>query len=507
MEKILEVKQVSKRFGKVTVFHQVSLDLYQGEILAIVGENGAGKSTMMNILSGVYAAGEYEGEFYVRGKKCEFRSEHDAKEHGIEMVHQEISLHRDLSVAENLFLGVLPHQGPFIRWKEIYREAQKYLNMVNLDVDPYEDVRNLSNSQQQLLSIAKALVCKPEIILLDEPTSALTESDARNLNQIIKKLVSQGISCIYISHRLDEVLEIADRIAVLRDGEMISIRSRAESTVDQIIGDMIGRPLYEMYNKQSAKLGEVVFEVEGLTVPHPYILDKNIVENVGFNVRRGEILGLSGLVGAGRSESMCAVYGYMKKTSGKVKLEGQEIRIQKPRDAISQGIGMVSEDRKGSGIIAPMTLRENMTIASLKDISKAGFLQKKREVNLAQTFYDMLHVRAGGIEDYILNLSGGNQQKVVLSKWMMKDLKVLILDEPTRGVDVGAKIEIYNIVYRLAQKGVAIIFISSELNELLGVCDRMIVFGHGQIWGNIERDSFSQETVMKAATCVEKYGI
>lgn len=507
MEKILEVKEVTKRFGKVTVFNHVSLDLYQGEILAIVGENGAGKSTMMNILSGVYAIGEYEGEFCVRGKKCEFRSEHDAKEHGIEMVHQEISLHRDLSVAENLFLGVLPHQGPFIRWKEIYQEAQKYLDIVNLNVDPYEDVRNLSNSQQQLLSIAKALVCKPEIILLDEPTSALTESDARNLNQIIRNLVEQGISCIYISHRLGEVFEIADRIAVLRDGEMISVRNRTESSVDQIIGDMIGRPLGEMYNKQFAELGDTVFSVEGLTVPHPYILDKNIVEDVSFSVRRGEILGLSGLVGSGRSESMCAVYGYMKAVRGKVTLEGRETRIQRPIDAIALGIGMVSEDRKRSGIIAPMTLRENMTIASLKSISKVGFLLNRREEKLARTYYDMLHVKAGGIEDNIMNLSGGNQQKIVLSKWMMKDLKVLILDEPTRGVDVGAKIEIYNIVYKLAQKGVAIIFISSELNELLGVCDRMIVFGRGQVWGDIPRSEFSQEAVMRAATCVEKYGI
>lgn len=507
MEKILQVKNITKKFGSVTVFHGVNLELYRGEILALVGENGAGKSTLMNVLGGVYPVGEYEGEIYINQKKYEFRNEKESKEAGIEMIHQEISLHLELTVAENIFLGNLSNYMGCVKWKDIFSGAKKYLEMVKLDVPPREKVRNLSTSQQQLLSIAKALACHPQILLFDEPTSALTETDAENLINIIHKLAKDGISCIYISHRMEEVMQLADRIAVLRDGSMISIRRREEAQVNQIIEDMVGRKLHEMYPKKQVAIGEKVFEVKNLTVPHPYVLDKNIVEELAFSVAKGEILGISGLVGSGRSESMNAIFGSMKKTSGKVYLEGEELRIKKPFDAISRGIGFVTEDRKRSGIISPMTLRENMTIASLKDVSAYGFVKKKKEKELAKKFYDRLKVKAEGIEDNIMNLSGGNQQKIVLSKWLMKDIKVLILDEPTRGVDVGAKVEIYNVITQLAQRGVAIIMISSELPELLGMCDRILVYGRGKLWGNILREDFSQERIMRAATCIEKYGV
>ena len=507
MEKILEIKGITKRFGRNVVFNNVNLDLHKGEILAMAGENGAGKSTMMNILSGVYPTGEYEGEFFVNGHKADFHNEHDAKQEGIEMVHQEISLHLDLSVAENLFLGNLASHNGIVNWKEIYESTRPYLAQVKLAVDPKEEVRNLSSSQHQLLSIAKALACNPKIILLDEPTSALTESDARNLIQIIRDLAKQGISCIYISHRLEEVFEIADRIAVLRDGNLISVRNRAEATIDQVIEDMVGRSLGEMYHKQDAKIGETVMEVKNITVPHPYILNKNIVENISFSIRRGEILGFSGLVGSGRSETMCALYGYMKKEKGEVFLDGKRNEISTPNQAISHGIGMVSEDRKRSGIIGPMTVRENISITSLNEISNKGVISPKKENALATTFFQKLRIRATGIEDNILNLSGGNQQKTVLAKWLARDIKVLILDEPTRGVDVGAKIEIYNIIYELARKGVAVIVVSSELNELLGICDRIVVLARGEVWGNVERKDFTQERIMRAATCVEAYGV
>lgn len=507
MEKILEVKDITKKFGPVTVFRNVNLELYKGEILALAGENGAGKSTLMNVLGGVYPVGEYEGEVFVEGKKCEFRNEKESKDAGIEMIHQEISLHLELTVAENVFLGNLASNGGRVKWKQVYEDAQKYLDMVKLDVPPREIVRNLSTSQQQLLSIAKALACHPKIILFDEPTSALTETDAANLMDIIRNLAKDGISCIYISHRLEEVMELANRIAVLRDGNMISVNKREDVTVNNIIEDMVGRKLDEMYPKQDVKIGEKVFEVKNLTVPHPYVLNKNIVEDMGFSVAKGEILGISGLVGSGRSETVNAIFGSMKKDSGSVYLEGNELQIKKPLDAIRQGIGLVTEDRKRSGIIAPMCLRENMTVASLEAIAGSGVIQKKKEKGLAQEFFEKLKVKAEGIEENIMNLSGGNQQKIVLSKWLMKDIKVLILDEPTRGVDVGAKVEIYNIITDLAKKGVAVIMISSELPELLGMCDRILVFGRGKLWGNILREDFSQERIMRAATCIEKYGV
>lgn len=507
MEKILEVKDVTKKFGPVTVFYDVNLELYKGEILALAGENGAGKSTLMNVLGGVYPVGEYEGEIYVEGKKCEFRSEKDSKSAGIEMIHQEISLHLELTVAENVFLGNLSNKNGLVKWKNIYEEAKTYLDMVKLDVPVREKVRNLSTSQQQLLSIAKALACHPKILLFDEPTSALTETDAANLMEIIRSLANDGISCIYISHRLEEVMQLAHRIAVLRDGRMISVNRREDVTVNKIIEDMVGRKLNEMYPKQELPIGGKVFEIKNFTVPHPYILNKNIVENMGFSVAKGEILGISGLVGSGRSETVNAVFGSMKKSSGEVYLEGKEIQIKKPMDAILQGIGLVTEDRKRSGIISPMCLRENMTIASLDAISGRGVIHKKREKELAREYFDRLKVKAGGIEENIMNLSGGNQQKIVLSKWLMKEIRVLILDEPTRGVDVGAKVEIYHIITDLARKGVAVIMISSELPELLGMCDRILVFGRGELWGNIPRKDFSQERIMRAATCIEKYGV
>lgn len=506
MEKVLEVKNITKRFGNVTVFRNVNLSLFKGETLALVGENGAGKSTLMNVLSGVYPVGEYEGEIYVEGKKYEFRNESESKASGIEMIHQEISLHLDLTVAENIFLGNLKNKNGFISWKNVYKDAQKYLDMVKLNVPTKELVRNLSTSQQQLLSIAKALACNPKIILFDEPTSALTETDAANLLKIIKGLCEDGISCIYISHRLEEVMEVADHIAVLRDGNLISVHPRNEATIDQIIEDMVGRKMDEMYPKQKLQIGEKEFEIKNFTITHPFVANKNIVEDMSFSVRKGEILGVSGLVGSGRSETANAIFGTLKKSSGTVWLEGKELDIQKPQDAINYGIGLVTEDRKKSGIIGPMTLRENMTIASLSSISKRGFINKKTEKEVATKYYDLLKVKAVGIEDNIMNLSGGNQQKIVLSKWLMKDIKVLILDEPTRGVDVGAKVEIYRIMTDLARRGVAIIFISSELPELLGMCDRMLVFGRGRLWGNIDRKDFSQELVMKAATCIEKVG-
>lgn len=507
MSRILELKKITKKFGPVTVFKDVDLNLDEGEIIALVGENGAGKSTLMNVLNGVYPAGTFEGEIIMNGEKKNFQGTKDAKDAGIELIHQEISLHLDLSVAENIFLGNLENSGGFLHWKSIFEKAQPYLDQVGLSVSPTEPVRDLGTSQQQLLSIAKALACKPKVILFDEPTSALTEADAKNLLDIIKGLKQQGISSIYISHRLEEVMNVADRVVVLRDGRLISDRPRAECRMEQIIEDMVGRKLDEMYPKKEVPIGEEVLRVEDLSVDHPYILHKNIVEHINFNVHKGEILGFFGLVGSGRSETMNAIYGSLKKTNGKIFLSGKEIRTNRPLQAIQQGIGLVTEDRKQSGIVDCMNLRENMTLASLPEISRNGFINKNKETSVSQEYFGKLKVKADSLEQNIMDLSGGNQQKIILSRWLMKDIRVLILDEPTHGVDVGAKVEIYNIMTQLAQRGVAIIMVSSELPELIGMCDRLLVLGRGRIRGEFNRKEVTQEKVMRAATCVEEFSL
>ena len=438
---------------------------------------------------------------------CRFKYANDSKMAGIEMIHQEISLHTELTVAENVLLGNWNAKHGFIKWKHTYEEAEKYLHKVRLDADPRTMVYNLSTSQQQLLSIAKALAANPQILLFDEPTSALTETDAENLIEIIKELSKNGISCIYISHKLDEVFALADRIAVLRDGNLVSTYKKEAVDADRIIEDMVGRKLEEMYPKRILPIGEEELRVEGITIPHPYVKNRNLVEDVSFSFAKGEILGFSGLVGSGRSETMNAIFGSLKKSAGTIYLEGNPLHIRSSNEAIRMGIGMVTEDRKKSGIIAPMNLRENMTIASLDMVSSRTFINQKKEKRISGEFYEKLSVKANGIEDNIMNLSGGNQQKIVLSKWLMKHIKVLILDEPTRGVDVGAKVEIYHVITELAERGIAVIMVSSELPELLGMCDRIIVLSRGRVTGNIDRGHFSQERIMRAATGLETYGI
>jgi ABC-type sugar transport system ATPase subunit len=496
---------ITKRFGEVTVFDKISLDLKAGEVLSIVGENGAGKSTLMNVLSGAHPHGTYDGRIMVDGIEKAFAGPQESQRAGIEMIHQEISLHLDLSVAENVLMGNLPRRfGGLVDWRLAIDLARQCLSEVGLDVPPREELRNLSTSQQQLVSIARALARKPRILVLDEPTSALTISETENLLGIIRRLAASGISCIYISHHMEEVFRISDRIQVLRDGKVISVYSKPEFDENRIIEDMVGRKIEAMYPKETVPLGPEILRVENLTVPHPFMPLKNIVEGIGFRVRRGEILCIAGLVGAGRSESVNAIFGTQKRLSGEIYLDGAPVKVRSSLDAIAAGIGLVPEERKKSGLIAAMSIKENMTIASLRAISWKEVIRKKKERNLARRFFERLKIKAQGIDANILSVSGGNQQKVVLAKWLMKDLKVLFLDEPTRGVDVGAKVEIYHIIAELVKSGVGIVMVSSDLPELLGLGDRFIALADGRIRAEIERRDVSPERIMRAVTGIRE---
>lgn len=502
---ILEMRNITKKFFGVTALDNVSFDLYEGEILALVGENGAGKSTLMKILSGSYPASSYSGEIIIAGEKHIFQNKQQSEAAGVEMIYQEVNLHPDLSVAENIFLGRLPHGLlGLVDWQRVYREAKKALELVGLEVDVHQRLRGLSTSQQQLVAIAKALVRKPAILVLDEPTSALTDKETENLLQLLKSLQQkEKLSCIYISHKLDEVFFLANRITVLRDGKVINTYDRVGADSNRVVEDMVGRKIENMFPKVEVDRGEVVLRVEGLTVPHPLTKAKDIVSNVSFEVHKGEILGLAGLVGSGRSEVVNALFGSIP-TRGKPKiyLEGKPVIIDGPRDAIRHGIGLVTEDRRKSGFVGPMNIRENISLASLSMVSRNGFIDRAKEKGHVTDLMRRLRIKAGGPESGILSLSGGNQQKVVLAKWLMRDVKVLILDEPTRGIDVGAKVEIYNLMTDLARRGVAIIMISSELPELLSMCDRFLVLARGEIRDQFSRQVASQERVMRAATGV-----
>ena len=502
-ETVLTMSNITKRFFSVTALEDVSIDLYRGEILALVGENGAGKSTLMKILSGSYPSTSYEGEIEIEGKPVTFMTTHDAEDSGIEMIYQEISLNPDLSVAENIFLGKLPRRKIkwFIDWKQTFSKCEEALKEVGLDVRPEEQVRLMSTSQQQMLSIAKALFRNPRILVLDEPTSALTETETETLMGLIRNLRDQGISCIYISHKLDEVFNIADRITVLRDGHAISTNTREQANPAQVVEDMVGRKIETMYPKVSVPIGDEVLRIENLTIPSR-IPGKNIVEKIGFNVKAGEILGLGGLVGAGRSEVVNAIFGSQKKESGDLYLFGEKVTIESPQDAIQYKMGLLTEDRRVSGFVGTMNIRENISLASFEKIFGKLFIKPQEEKRYVKTQFDALNIKAPSTETNVLNLSGGNQQKVVLGKWLMTEVKILFLDEPTRGIDVGAKVEVYNIMTELAKKGVAIIMISSELPELLAMCDRFIVLYNGGITGHFEQKEITEHKYMEAATGV-----
>ena len=500
-EYILEMKNVFKRFPGVLALNDVNMQLKKGEILGICGENGAGKSTLMKVLSGSYVHGEYEGSIRIDGKEVDFRSVADAQAQGIEMVYQEMNMMLDATIAENLYVGNLPGKGSWVDYPKLYEKTRQALHTIKLDqLDVKTKARSLNSGQMQLLSLMRARVKNPRILVLDEPSTALTTSETDTLMEILQQCREDGISCIYISHKLEEVFRICDTILVMRDGKTIQSHPSNEVTEDQLIEEMVGRKIENLYPHVPHEIGDEILEVRDLSVPHPNLEGRKIVDNISFSVRRGEILGIGGLVGAGRSEALGGIFGQFDKgVTKKVYIEGKEVKIHSPLEAIELGIGFITEERKKNGIIPTMTIRENMSIASLAHLPKRFFIDRKAEQEAVQKQFDALAVKAPSLETKIIALSGGNQQKVILGKWLIKTPKILFVDEPTKGIDVGAKAAFYQILGELAQKGIAIVMISSDMPELIAMSDRCIVLSEGHITSELQKADINETNIMKAA--------
>jgi D-xylose transport system ATP-binding protein len=498
---LLEMKQITKEFPGVKALDGVTLDLAAGEFHALVGENGAGKSTLMKVLSGVYPSGTYGGEISVEGEPKQFQNIREAENAGIAIIFQELSLVKELTVGENIFLGREPSRFGVINWSELYHRATRLLKDLHLPIDPRTPVGNLGIGQQQLVEIAKALSQNAKILVLDEPTAALTESEVETLFVILEKLKSRGVGMIYISHKLDEVFKMSDRITVLRDGRTVGTESREALTKEKVIALMVGREVGDIFPKQTHEFGASVLEIKNLTAFQNEAPYKKLVDDVSFSVRKGEVLGIAGLMGAGRSELLMTIFGaWFGRTSGEVFVEGKRVEIDSPSDAIKNGIGFVTEDRKRFGLILEQTILDNMTLAGLKQISGAFLTNRSRESVASKGAMHSLRVKASSPLTVANTLSGGNQQKVVLGKWLLTNPKVLFLDEPTRGIDVGAKQEIYAEINKLAKEGLAIVMVSSELPEVLGLSDRILVLHEGRLTGEFSRTEATPEKVMVAAT-------
>ena len=497
---VLEMKRVTKRFPGVTALRDVSISLKKGEIMAICGENGAGKSTLMKVLSGSYSNREYEGEIWVDGERQQFTGIHDAESVGIEMVYQELNMNLVGSVAENLYVGALPGKGAFVDWKRLYEDTRQVLARISMEhIDPKTPAGLLNSGQLQMLAIMRAVIKKPKIMVLDEPTSSLSEKEINTLFNLVRRLRGEGVSMLFITHKLDEVFEIADRVTVMRDGAFISVNPIAQVGRDQLVEEMVGRKVENQYPKVKASIGEEILRVENLTVPHPNVKGKNIVENISFNLRRGEILGLGGLVGAGRSEAVGAVFGQLASVSKDVYVGGKKVDISQPRDAIRHGIGFLTEERRKSGLIPVFSICHNLTLCILDKLPGGRLVNSKEEEKTARGIFERLRIKAPSIKTQVINLSGGNQQKVILGKWLLESPGILIMDEPTKGIDVGAKAEIYTIMCELAAQGMAIILISSDMPELVSMSDRILVISNGRITGELTGDAINQQNVMKAA--------
>lgn len=497
----LEMRNITKTFPGVRALDGVSFDLHRGEIHALVGENGAGKSTLMKVLAGVYPHPQYGGDILIDGRVQKFANVRESETAGIAVIFQELSLVKDMSVAENIFLGREPKKYGVIRWQELFRRAQQLLDDLHLKIDPQTPIRNLGIGQQQLVEIAKALSHEAQILVLDEPTAALTDSEVETLFSILKKLQQRGVGMIYISHKLHEVFRIGDRITVLRDGKTVGTGATQEWDEPRIIARMVGREVGDIFPAVEHQQGEVVFAVRNISVSDPQVPTKKLVDNVSFSVKRGEVLGIAGLMGAGRSDLLMAIFGaHAGRVSGQILIDGKPVRINSPADAIKHGIGFVTEDRKRFGLVLDQTILNNMTLAGLSHISGRFITSIDAESAASERTMKDLRVKANSVFTIAGTLSGGNQQKVVLAKWLLTNPRVLFLDEPTRGIDVGAKQEIYAQINKLAKSGLAIVLVSSELPEVLGLSDRVLVLHEGHLTGEFTRSTATPEKIMACAT-------
>ncbi|GIG87687.1 multiple monosaccharide ABC transporter ATP-binding protein [Plantactinospora endophytica] len=505
---LLEMRAITKEFPGVKALSDVNLVVRRGEIHAIAGENGAGKSTLMKVLSGVYPYGSYSGEIRYHGSESRFSDIRASEQAGIVIIHQELALVPGMSITENIFLGNEPRRGGAIDWKSANRQALELMARVGLREDPDTLIKDIGVGKQQLVEIAKAFAKDVKLLILDEPTAALNESDSQHLLDLLRGFKQRGITSIIISHKLNEIAEVADSITILRDGKTIETLDIKADGVDEdrIVRGMVGRELHSRFPDHTPKIGEVFFEVRDWTVRHPISADRMVAKNSSFTVRRGEIVGFAGLMGAGRTELAMSVFGrsYGVYQGGQIFKDGQEIVLKSVADAIKHGLAYVSEDRKSLGLNLLDDIKTSVVSAKLSKIADHGVVDQVREYKAAEGYRKSLRVKAPTVDEGVTKLSGGNQQKVVLAKWMFTDPDLLILDEPTRGIDVGAKYEIYGIIQQLADQGKGVIVISSELPELIGLCDRIYTVFEGTITGNIERRDADPELLMKQMTSAKK---
>ncbi len=496
---ILRAQNLTKKFPGVTALSDVSFDLAEGEIHALCGENGAGKSTLIKLLSGIHPHGSYEGRFEVQGEEARFAGIADSAKAGISVIYQELALVNEMSVAENIFLGCEPRRwGGLVDWPRMFREAKALLDRFQVDLDPAAMVKDLGVGQKQLVEIVKALGKNSRILILDEPTAALAEHEVQVLLDILRDLRRRGIACVYISHKLEEVFAISDRITVLRDGKSITTRLAAETSRAEVIAKMVGRELGDLFPRRASRPGEVLVSVEKLTVKDGSGHER--LHDVSFELRAGEVLGIGGLMGAGRTELLMHLYGaWGQRSVGVVKLAGHEMKAGDPAKALRDGLALVSEDRRRYGLVLEEGISFNLSLSSLGEITRGGLVSRSLEAKRNQRMFEQLRVKATGLEAVVGKLSGGNQQKVVIGKALLTGPQVVMLDEPTRGIDVGAKIEIYELINRLTEEGKAVILVSSELPELIGMSDRILMLNEGRIGGEFTRAEATQEKLMQAA--------
>jgi D-xylose transport system ATP-binding protein len=499
---ILDIQHVTKQFPGVTALNDVSLQIRRGEIHGLCGENGAGKSTLMKILAGVYPWGTYEGTILHNGHelKLENRSIRHAIEEGIAIVYQELTLVPSMTVGENIYLGKEPVENGSINWDRLYADTREILTKYHLDISPHELVKRLGVGRMQMTEIAKALSEDAKILILDEPTSALSESEIDKLMEILQTLKEHGVTCIYITHKIEEFFRIADTITVMRDGKVITTQPAKELNREKLVSAMVGREMKERFPKGNRHPGDVIFEVENLHAMAPEG-DREVLKGVSFNLRRGEILGIAGLMGSGRTELVMTIFGeYGKITEGTIKLEGKEITIKNSHEALTRGISLVPEDRKRHGLVLIQSVLKNISLANLDQFASWMRIDDDAELKASMQYAKSLSIKAPNLDVHVDTLSGGNQQKVVISKWLMSQPKVLIMDDPTRGIDVGAKYEIYKLMNDLADQGISIIMISSELEEVLGMSDRVMVMSEGRSTTTLNIAEANQEKIMALAT-------